>query len=86
MLRRSCQYISHAYNAHELVIFHELFNYDQKRHDKARILFRLIEEKGVLIVEPEIVKIQVESARKFGVEAYYLLEEFEKVKEEMEES
>ena len=25
-------------------------------------------------------KIQVESARKFGVEAYYLLEEFEKVK------
>jgi predicted nucleic acid-binding protein len=28
-------------------------------------------------------KIQVESARKFGVEAYYLLEEFEKVKEKM---
>jgi len=28
-------------------------------------------------------KIQVESARKFGVEAYYLLEEFEKVKEKI---
>jgi predicted PilT family ATPase len=28
-------------------------------------------------------KIQIESARKFGVEAYYLLEEFEKVKEKM---
>ena len=139
------------------VFLDELFNFDQKRHDKARILFRLIEEKGVLIVEPGIFKIelvgqlvrrmekdeatllyeslvekiefiemkdlegfafsiafgtgsravdaffiatakisgarlvsndkiQVESARKFGVEAYYLLEEFEKVKEEMIES
>lgn len=129
-------------------------NMTKKRHEKARILFRLIEEKDVLIVEPEIFKIeligqlvrrmekdeatilyesiveklefiktkeverlsfsiafetgsraidtfyiaatkigsahlvsndkiQVESARKFGVEAYYLLEEFEKVKEKI---
>jgi len=136
------------------VFLDELFKYDQKRHEKARILFRLIEEKDVLIVEPEIFKIeligqlvrrmekdeatilyesiveklefiktkelerlsfsiafetgsraidtfyiaatkigsahlvsndkiQVESARKFGVEAYYLLEEFEKVKEKI---
>jgi NADP-dependent 3-hydroxy acid dehydrogenase YdfG len=28
--------------------------------------------------------IQVESARKFGVEAYYLLEEFDRVKEKIE--
>jgi len=27
--------------------------------------------------------IQVESARKFGVEAYYLLEEFDRVKEKI---
>ena len=136
------------------VFLDELFKFDQKRHDKARFLFRLIDEKDVLIVEPEISrieligqlvrrmkkdeatvlyesiverlefiktkdlggvafsiafetgsraidtffiaaakltgshlvsndKIQVESARKFGVEAYYLLEEFEKVKEMM---
>ena len=136
------------------VFLDELFKFDQKRHDKARILFRLIEDNDVLIVEPEIFrieligqlvrrmkkdeatvlyesivemleftktkdlggfafsiafktgsraidaffiatakirgshlvsndKIQVESARKFGVEAYYLLEEFEKVKEMM---
>ena len=136
------------------VFLDELFKYDQKRHEKARIFFRLIEEKAVLIVEPEIFKIeligqlvkrmekdeatilyesvieklefiktkdlegiafsiafetssraidtfyiaaakigsahlvsndkiQVESARKFGVEAYYLLEEFEKVKEKI---
>jgi predicted nucleic acid-binding protein len=134
------------------VFLDELFKFDPKRHDKARILFRLIDEKDVLIVEPEIFKIeligqlvrrmekdeatilyesvvkrlefvkakdsegiafsiafetgsraidtffiaaakignahlvsndkiQVESARKFGVEAYYLLDEFEKVKE-----
>lgn len=136
------------------VFLDELFKFDQKRHDKARILFRLIEEKDALIVEPEIFrveligqlvrrmkkdeatilyesiverlefiktkdlervtfsiaydtgsraidaffiaaakiedshlisndKIQVESARKFGVEAYYLLEEFENVKKMM---
>jgi hypothetical protein len=136
------------------VFLDELFKFDQKRHDKARILFRLIEEKDVLIVEPEIFKIeligqlvrrmekaeatilydsivkrlefvktkdsegiafsiafetgsraidtffiaaakigsahlvsndkiQVESARKYGVEAYYLLDEFEKVKEQI---
>ena len=136
------------------VFLDELFRFDQKRHGKARILFRLIEEKDVLIVEPEIFrveligqlvrrmkkdeatilyesiierlefinardlggvafsiayetgsraidasfiaaakigsshlisndKIQVESARTFGVKAYYLLEEFENVKEMM---
>lgn len=136
------------------VFLDELFKFDQKRHDKARILFRLIEEKDVLIVEPEIFRVeligqlvrrmkkdeatelfesiverlefiktkylgrvafsiayetgsraidaffiaaakievshlisndktQVESARKFGVEAFYLLEEFENVKEMM---
>lgn len=136
------------------VFLDELFKFDSKRHDKARILFRLIEEKDVLIVEPEIFRVeligqlvrrmkqdeatvlyesiverlefiktknlgrvafsiayetgsraidaffiaaakiedshlisndktQVESARKFGVEAYYLLEEFENVKEMM---
>ena len=36
------------------VFVDELFKFDQNRHDKARILFRLIEEKDVLIVEPEI--------------------------------
>jgi len=35
--------------------------------------------KNAILVSND--KIQVESARKFGVEAYYLLEEFEKVKE-----
>lgn len=136
------------------VFLDELFKFDPKRHDKARILFRLIEEKDVLIVEPEIFrveligqlvrrmkkdeaavlyesiverlgfikakdldgvafsiafktgsraidasfvaaaeiggshlisndKIQVESARKFGVEAYYLLEEYEDINEMM---
>ena len=34
--------------------------------------------KNAILVSND--KIQVESARKFGVEAYYLLEEFEKVK------
>lgn len=137
------------------VFLDELFEFNQKRHDKARILFRLIEEKDVLIVEPRIFrieligqlvrrmeraeatilyesiveklefiktkdlekivfsiafetgsraidtffiaaakigsaylvsndKIQVESARKFSVEAYYLVDEFEKVKEKMQ--
>lgn len=136
------------------VFLDELFKFDQKRHGKARILFQLIEEKDVLIVEPDIFrieligqlvrrmkkdeatvlyesiferlefiktidlggvafsvafetgsraidaffiaaakirgshlvsndKLQVESARKFGVEADYLLDEFEKVKEMM---
>lgn len=136
------------------VFLDELFKFDQKRHDKARILFRLIEDKEVLILEPEIFRVeligqlvrrmkkdeatvlyesiverlefikakdlggvafsiafetgsraidasfiaaakigfshlisndktQVESARKFGVEAYYILEEFENVKEMM---
>ena len=133
------------------VFLDELFKFDQKRHDKARILFRLIEDKEVLILEPEIFRVeligqlvrrmkkdeatvlyesiverlefikangvafsiafetgsraidasfiaaakigishlisndktQVESARKFGVEAYYLLEEYENVNEMM---
>ena len=136
------------------VFLDELFKFDQKRHGKARILFRLIEEKDVLIVEPEIFRVeligqlvrrmkkdeatvlyesiverlefikakylggvafsiayetgsraidasfiaaakigfshlisndktQVESARKFGVEAYYLIDEFENVNEMM---
>ena len=43
------------------VFLDELFNFDKKRHDKARILFRLIGEKGVLIVEPEIFKIRTKS-------------------------
>jgi len=94
------------------VFLDELFKFDQERHEKARIFFRLVQDR--LIVEPEIYgiafsiafetgsraidsfyiaaskiknailvsndKIQVESARKFGVEAYYLPEEFEKVK------
>jgi len=134
------------------VFLDELFKFDQKRHDKARILFRLIEDKEVLILEPEIFRVeligqlvrrmkkdeatvlyesiverlefikakdlggvafsiafetgsraidasfiaaakigishlisndktQVESARKFGVEAYYIIEEFENIKE-----
>ncbi len=136
------------------VFLDELFKFDHKRHDKARILFRLIEEKDVLIMEPEIFRVeligqlvrrmkkdeaaelyesiverlefikakdlegvafsiafetgsraidasfvaaaeiggshlisndktQVESARKYGVEAYYLLEEYENVNEMM---
>jgi predicted nucleic acid-binding protein len=43
------------------VLLDELFNFDKKRHEKARILFRLIGEKGVLIVEPEIFKIRTKS-------------------------
>jgi predicted nucleic acid-binding protein len=136
------------------VFLDELFKFDYKRHDKARILFRLIEEKDVLIVEPEIFRVeligqlvrrmkkdeaavlyesiverlefikakdldgiafsiafetgsraidalflaaaeiggshlisndktQVESARKFGVKAHYLLEEYQNVNEMM---
>ena len=41
------------------VFLDELFKFDQKRHDKARILFRLIEDKDVLIVEPEIFRIEL---------------------------
>jgi len=134
------------------VFLDELFKFDQERHEKVRIFFRLVQDRDILIVGPEIYKIeiigqlvrrmekddatvlyesivkrlefvktkdldgiafsiafetgsraidsfyiaaskiknailvsndkiQVESARKFGVEAYYLLEEFEKVKE-----
>ncbi len=132
------------------VFLDELFRFDQKRHEKARIFFRLIQEGNILIVEPEIFKIeligqlvrrmekdeatilyesiveklefiktkdleiafetgsraidsfyiaaskikdailvsndkiQVENAIKFGVEAYYLLDEFEKVKERIQ--
>ncbi len=133
------------------VFLDELFKFDQKRHEKARIFFRLVQAGDILIVEPEIFKIeligqlvrrmgkdeatilyesvvdkleliktedlggiaftiafetgsraidsfyiaaskiknallisndkiQVESAKKFRVEAYYLLEEFEEVK------
>ena len=137
------------------VFLDELFRFDQKRHEKARIIFRLIQEGNILIVEPELFKIeligqlvrrmekdeatilyesiveklefiktkdlegiafsiafetgsraidsfyiaaskikdailisndkiQVENAIKFGVEAYYLLDEFEKVKERIQ--
>ena len=137
------------------VFLDELFKFDQKRHEKARIIFRLIPAGNILIVEPEIFKIeligqlvrrmekdeatilyesiveklefiktkdlveiafsiafetgsraidsfyiaaskikdailvsndkiQVENAIKFGVEAYYLLDEFEKVKERIQ--
>jgi predicted nucleic acid-binding protein len=37
----------------------ELFKFEQKRHEKARILFRLIEERDVLIEEPRIFKIEL---------------------------
>ena len=51
------------------------------------LLFFLMNSSNMTkIVSAHLVsndKIQVESARKFGVEAYYLLEEFEKVKEKM---
>lgn len=39
------------------------------------------EIKNVILVSND--KIQAESARKFGVEAYYLLEEFDRVKEKI---
>ena len=39
------------------------------------------EIKNAILVSND--KIQVESARKFGVEAYYLLEELDRVKEEI---
>ena len=39
------------------------------------------EIKNAILVSND--KIQVESARKFGVEAYYLLEEFDRVKEKI---
>jgi hypothetical protein len=132
-----------------------LFQFDKERHEKARILFRLIQNGAVPIIEPELFKIeligqlvrrmkqaeatalfdsiidrltfirtteleglafsvalstgsratdsffiaasnlkpaclisndklQVESAQKFGVEVYYLLDEFEKVKERLQ--
>ena len=41
------------------VFLDELFKFNQKRHDKARILFRLIEEKDVLIVVPRIFRIEL---------------------------
>ena len=133
------------------VFIDELFKFDQERREKAKILYQLIQEQNIPIVEPEIFKIefigqlvrrmdkneatvlyesvvkmlefvraedldgvaflvafetgsraidafyiaaskiknavlvsndkiQVESARKYGVEAYYLIEEFENVK------
>jgi hypothetical protein len=136
------------------VFLDELFKFDQERYDKATILFRLIQERDILIVEPGIFKIeligqlvrrmekdeatilyesivkrleflrtkdldgiafsiafetgsraidsfyiaaskiknallvsndriQIESARKYGVDEYYLLDEFEKVKEQI---
>ena len=40
--------------------------------------------KNAILVSTD--KIQVESARKFGVEAYYLLEEFDRVKEKIKRS
>lgn len=136
------------------VFLDELFKFNQERHEKARIFFRLVQEGDILIVEPGIFKveligqlvrrmekdeatilyesvvdkleliktedldgiafsiafetgsraidafyiaaaeiknailvsndkIQVESAKKFKVEAYYLLEEFDRVKEKI---
>ena len=134
------------------VFLDELFQFKQERHDKARLLFRIIQNGEIPIIEPELFKIeligqlvrrmkqaeatvlfdsiidrlkfvrtveleglafsvalttgsratdsffiaasnfktallvsndklQVESAHKFGVEVYYLLDEFEQVKE-----
>jgi len=52
------------------VFLDELFNFDQKRHDKARILFRLIEEKDVLIVEPEIFRTKSGLIPSISMEGY----------------
>ena len=41
------------------VFLDELFRFDQKRHEKARIIFRLIQAGNILIVEPEIFKIEL---------------------------
>ena len=136
------------------VFLDELFKFNQNRHEKAKIVFRLAQDGGILIVEPEIFKIeligqlvrrmgkdeasilyesvveklelietkdldeiafstafetgsraidafyiaaakirsailvsndkiQVESAKKFKVEAYYLVEEFDQIKEKL---
>jgi len=137
------------------VFLDELFQFEQERHEKARLLFRIIQNDEIPIIEPELFKIeligqlvrrmkqteatvlfdsvitrlkfvrtneledlafsvalatgsraidsffiaasnlkiaflvsndklQVESAEKFGVEVYYLLDEFEKVKERLQ--
>lgn len=137
------------------VFLDELFQFEKRRHEKARILFRLIQNDNIAIIEPELFKIeligqlvrrmkqdeatvlfdsisdklkfvktteleglafsvalatgsraadsffiaasnlktavlvsndkiQVESAQKFGVEVYYLLDEFETVKERIQ--
>jgi len=36
------------------VFLDELFKFDQERHEKARIFFRLVQDRDILIVEPEI--------------------------------
>jgi len=41
------------------VFLDELFKFDNKRHERARLLFRLVEEKDVLIEEPNIFKIEL---------------------------
>ena len=41
------------------VFLDELFKFDQERHEKARILFRLVQERDILIVEPGIFKIEL---------------------------
>ena len=137
------------------VFLDELFQFEQERHEKAPLLFRIIQNDEIPIIEPELFKIeligqlvrrmkqteatvlfdsvitrlkfvrtneledlafsvalatgsraidsffiaasnlktaflvsndklQVESAEKFGVEVYYLLDEFEKVKERLQ--
>ena len=136
------------------VFLDELFQFEQERHEKARLLFRIIQNGEIPIIEPELFKIeligqllrrmkqteatvlfdsvitrlkfvrtneledlafsvalatgsraidsffiaashlktaflisndklQVKSAHKFGVDVYYLLDEFEKVKERL---
>ena len=41
------------------VFLAELFKFDQERHEKARIFFRLVQDRDILIVEPEIYKIEI---------------------------
>ncbi len=66
------------------VFLDELFRFDQKRHEKARVFFRLVEEKGVLIAEPEIFKIELvgQLVRRMKREEAVLL--FESVVERLE--
>ncbi len=41
------------------VFIDELFNFDQNRHEKARQFFRLLQDKGITIAEPEMFKIEL---------------------------